>query len=256
VTGEGKHVGLLVTCLVDLMRPSVGFAAVKLLEAAGCLVSVPETQTCCGQPAYNAGDNASAAAIALDVIEAFEEFDYVVAPSGSCAAMVRRHFPALFPDDERAAARARALGERTFELTEFLADVMGGGNVSATVEGSVAIHDSCSALRELGIREQPRRLLEALGGIELREAEDSEVCCGFGGAFCVKYPQISDAMVSKKVRAISASGADMVVSTDLGCLLQIAGKLKRAGSRMQARHVAEMLAGMTGGPAIGEAAED
>lgn len=255
MANEAPHVGLLVTCLVDLMRPSIGFAAVRLLEAAGCVVAAPLTQTCCGQPAHNAGDRQTARAIAADVIAAFEGFDYVVVPSGSCAAMVRRHFPTLFDDDAAMADRATAVAVRTFELTAFLVDVMGEAGGAATFEGTVAYHDSCSALRELGIREQPRRLLGAVAGLGFREPEDAEACCGFGGTFCVKYAGISDAMVAKKIRAIAASGADTVVSGDLGCLLQIAGKLARQGSAMRVRHVAEILAGMTEGPAIGEPAE-
>ena len=194
--------------------------------------------------------------IAGDVIAAFEGFDYVVVPSGSCAAMVRRHFPTLFGDDAAMADRAAALARRTFELTAFLVDVMGQAGTAATFEGTVAYHDSCSALRELGIREQPRKLLGAVEGLGFREPGDAEVCCGFGGTFSVKYAGISGAMVAKKVRAIAASGADTVVSGDLGCLLQIAGALARQGSAMRVRHVAEILAGMTDGPAIGEPAED
>jgi len=263
VTSKVVHVGLLATCLVDLMRPSVGFAAVKLLRAAGCQVTVPATQTCCGQPAYNGGDRSCARALARDVIAAFEGFDYVVVPSGSCAAMVRRHYPALFEpalfeptlseDDAAMAARAEALAARTYELTAFLVDVLDAGPCAETFDGTVAYHDSCSALRELGIAEQPRRLLAALEGAGLREAEDAEACCGFGGAFCVKYEDISDAMVVKKIHALAASGADTVVSTDLGCLLQIAGKLARAGATMRVRHIAELLAGTGSNPAIGEA---
>ena len=251
MTNKVVHVGLLATCLVDLMRPSVGFATVKLLRAAGCVVSVPATQTCCGQPAYNSGDRECARALARDVIAAFEGFDYVVVPSGSCAAMVRRHYPGLFENDSAMAARAEALAARTFELTAFLVDVLDAGPCAKTFEGTVTYHDSCSALRELGIREQPRRLLGALDGPGLREAEDAEACCGFGGAFCVKYSGISDAMVAKKIRALAASGADTVVSGDLGCLLQIAGKLARAGATMEVRHIAELLAGTASNPAIG-----
>jgi L-lactate dehydrogenase complex protein LldE len=253
VTNKVVHVGLLATCLVDLMRPSVGFAAAKLLRAAGCLVSVPATQTCCGQPAHNGGDRKSARALARNVIEAFEGFDYVVVPSGSCAAMVCRHYPGLFDDDAAMAARAEAMAARTFELTAFLVDVLDAGPCAKTYGGTVAYHDSCSALRELGIRRQPRLLLGALDGPALREAEDAEACCGFGGTFCVKYDEISDAMVTKKIHALAASGADTVASTDLGCLLQIAGKLGRAGATMRVRHIAELLAGTDTGPAIGEA---
>ncbi len=246
------RVGLFVTCLVDLFRPRVGFAAVKLLEDAGCRVSVPAVQTCCGQPAYNAGDRADASAIARDVIAAFADFDYVVAPSGSCAGMLRHHYPALFADDPAMGPRARALAERTFELVAFLHDVMGVTEVSARFEGAVTYHDACSGLRELGVRDQPRRLLQSVAGLSLVEMSDPELCCGFGGTFCVKYPEISGRMVADKVADAAQTGADLLLAGDLGCLLNIAGRLRREGRPIAARHVAEVLAGMADGPAIGE----
>ena len=245
-------VGLFVTCLVDLFRPSVGFAALKLLEDAGCNVEVPETQTCCGQPAYNSGDRADARTIARQMIAAFEPFDYVVAPSGSCAGMIRKHYPALFADDAEWRPRAEALAARTFELVSFLADVRGVASVVASHVGSVTYHDSCSGLRELGIREQPRLLLRSVSGLELTELPDADVCCGFGGTFCVKYPDLSNAIVERKTANIAATGAETLVAGDLGCLLNVAGKLKRQGLGTKSRHVAEVLAGMTDGPAIGE----
>ena len=244
-------VALFVTCLIDLFRPSVGFAAVKLLEAAGCTVHVPATQTCCGQPAYNGGDRADARAIARQVLDAFEGYDYIVAPSGSCAGMIRKHYPALFADDAVLAARAEALAARTYELVAFLHDVRGVREVEARYEGVVTYHDSCSSLRELGIREQPRSLLASVAGLRLTELEGEEVCCGFGGTFSVKYPDISVEMVTRKVRAAGATGADTLLGGDLGCLLNIAGRLKREGAALRARHVAEVLAGMTDGAAIG-----
>lgn len=244
-------VALFVTCLIDLFRPSVGFAAVKLLEAAGCTVHVPATQTCCGQPAYNGGDRADARAIARQVLDAFEGYDYIVAPSGSCAGMIRKHYPALFADDAVLAARAEALAARTYELVAFLHDVRGVREVEARYEGVVTYHDSCSSLRELGIREQPRSLLASVAGLRLTELEGEEVCCGFGGTFSVKYPDISVEMVTRKVRAAGATGADTLLGGDLGCLLNIAGRLKREGAALRVRHVAEVLAGMTDGAAIG-----
>ncbi len=250
------RVGLFVTCLVDLFRPSVGFAAVKLLEDAGCTVEVPRAQTCCGQPAYNAGDQRDARAIARQVIEAFAGFDYVVAPSGSCAGMLRRHYPALLADDLALAAPARDLAERTYELVSFLTDVMGRDRVAARYDGTAAYHDSCSGLRELGIREQPRKLLAAVQGLNLVEQPRPEVCCGFGGTFCVKYPDLSDRMVSEKVAEIEATGADTLLAGDLGCLMNMAGKLTRQGSGVRVRHVAEVLAGMTAEPPIGEPPRD
>ena len=246
------RVGLFVTCLVDLFRPSVGFAAVKLLERAGCTVEVPRAQTCCGQPAYNSGDRADAADIARQVVAAFEGFDYVVAPSGSCAAMIREHHPALLADDPQWSARASAVAERTYELVSFLTDVRGLTGVEARFDGTVTYHDSCSGLRELGVRAQPRALLASVDGLRLAELEDADVCCGFGGTFCVKYPDISNTMVSAKTACIEATGADTLLAGDLGCLMNMAGKLKRSGSPVRSRHVAEVLAGMTDDPAIGE----
>ncbi len=246
------RVGLFVTCLVDLFRPSVGFAAVKLLEQAGCRVEVPATQTCCGQPAYNSGDRADAKAIAADVIAAFESFDFVVAPSGSCAGMLRVHYPQLFAGDPAMEPRARALAARAYELVSFLTDVRGLRAVEARFAGRVTYHDSCSGLRELGIRAQPRQLLQSVAGLDLAELPEGEACCGFGGTFCVKYPEISNAMVAAKVARVRETGADTLLAGDLGCLLNMAGKLKRDGAPVRVRHVAEVLAGMSDTPAIGE----
>ena len=248
---KSPNVALFVTCLVDLMRPSVGFAAVKLLEDAGCAVSAPAVQTCCGQPAYNAGDRAHARAIAGQVIQAFEAFEYVVAPSGSCAAMIKRHYPGLFDDEPQWTARAEALAGRTFELTQFLRDVLQVDGIAARCQGLATYHDGCSGLRELGIQEQPRALLGLLGDLALRESSKAEACCGFGGTFCVKYPEISATILDEKVDDIAATGADTVIAGDLGCLLNIAGRLKRRGLAVKARHVAEVLAGSTAA-AIGE----
>lgn len=247
------RVGLFVTCLVDLFRPQIGFAAVRLLEDAGCSVEVPPGQTCCGQPAYNAGDRATAKALALQVMRGFAGFDYVVLPSGSCAAMIRHHYPALFADDPDLARQARALAERTWELVSFLTDVRQVTAVEASYAGGVTYHDSCSGLRELGIKAQPRVLLGSVAGLELTEMVAPEECCGFGGTFCVKYPEISDRLVGDKAADAVASGAATVVGGDLGCLLNIAGKLKRQGLPLAVRHVAEVLADMADGPAIGEA---
>ncbi len=240
------RVALFVTCLVDLHRPSVGFAAIALLEQAGCQVEVPRAQTCCGQPAYNSGDRATTRDLALGLLDAFGGYDYVVAPSGSCAGMLRAHMPHLFDDDPNLRARADALAGRTYELVSFLTDVLGVTALPARHEGgTVTYHDSCSGLRELGIHDQPRRLLAAIGA-PVTEMTDPDVCCGFGGTFCVKYPDISVRMVSDKTRNIVASGAETVVAGDLGCLLNIAGRLQREGHPTKVRHVAELLAGMTG----------
>jgi len=245
-------VALFVTCLVDLFRPSVGFAAVKLLEEAGCTVEVPPLQVCCGQPAYNSGDRATTRAIAAQVVEAFDGYDAVVAPSGSCAGMLTHHYPSLFEDDPAMQARAKNLADRSHELTSFLVDVLGMTKVAARYDGVATYHDSCSGLRELGVKQQPRRLLASVEGLELREMTSPEVCCGFGGTFCVKYPEISNAMVGEKSADIAAAGADTLLAGDLGCLMNMAGKLQREGRAVRVRHVAEVLAGLGDEAPIGE----
>ncbi len=246
------RVALFVTCLVDLFRPTVGFATVKLLEDAGCTVEVPRQQTCCGQPAYNSGDQADTRAIARQVIEAFEGYDYTVAPSGSCAGMISHHYPALFTGDPEWSVRAQNLAGRTHELVSFLTDVMGVDTVASEFDGAVTYHDGCSGLRERSIHEQPRRLLGSVDGLHLRELPDANVCCGFGGTFCVKYADISDRMVETKIQQVIETGAETLLAGDLGCLLNMAGKLQREGASIRVRHVAEVLAGMTDKPAIGE----
>lgn len=252
---DAPRVGLFATCLVDLYRPTVGFAAAKLIEAAGCEIGVPAAQVCCGQPAYNAGDGKNAAAIARQTIGAFEEFDYIVAPSGSCAGMLRHHYPDLLAGDDGWEERASAVADKTWELIAFLVDVRGWTDIDARWTGAVAYHDACSGLRELGVEDQPRRLLERVDGLELRELDAADVCCGFGGTFCVKYPEVSGAMVDNKVDDIVNTGAGTVLSGDLGCLMNIAGRLSRRGEAVEARHIAEVLAGMADGPAIGGAPE-
>ncbi|MDJ0950028.1 MAG: (Fe-S)-binding protein [Alphaproteobacteria bacterium] len=249
---EKPNVALFATCLVDLFRPTVGFAAARLLEDAGCEVSVPHVQTCCGQPAYNNGDRKDTRRIAAKVIKAFAGYDYVVAPSGSCAAMIRRHYPELFKDDPKRAEAAQDLADRTYELVSFITDVRGRRAVVARHDGSCTYHDSCSGLRELGVREQPRTLLRSVFGLDLHELPDSDVCCGFGGTFCVKYPEISNRMVEEKVKNVQETGAEMLLAGDLGCLMNIWGKLRRDGVDIQVRHVAEVLAGMLDRPPIGE----
>ncbi len=245
------RVGLFVTCLVDLFRPSVGFAAVKLLEDAGCIVEVPRAQTCCGQPAYNNGDRVDAQRIARTVIEAFEHYDYVVVPSGSCGGTLKRHYPELLAGDSNWAERASAMAGKVYELISFLTDIRGVSAVDASFDGVVTYHDSCTGLRELGIKDQPRRLLASVKGLTLKEMDDAEVCCGFGGTFSVKYPDISNAIVEKKTGQIAKTEADLVLAGDLGCLMNMAGKLKREGKSVAARHIAEVLAEMTDEPPIG-----
>jgi len=248
------RIALFVTCLVDLYRPSIGFAAIKLLEDAGCEVVVPQSQTCCGQPGFNSGDRKTAQEIARQVIAAFLPYDYLVAPSGSCAGMISHHYPSLFADSDPAErGRAEALAAKTHELVSFLTDVLKVERVAASYDGTITYHDGCSGLRELGIKTQPRRLLQTVQGLDIKELAEPEICCGFGGTFCVKYPEISTRMVSDKTRDISATGAGTLLAGDLGCLLNMAGRLKREGSTIQVRHVAEVLAGMTDTAPIGDA---
>jgi L-lactate dehydrogenase complex protein LldE len=251
------RVGLFATCLADLMRPSVAFAAVTLLQEAGCTVQVPQAQTCCGQPALNSGDSVDARRIARQVIQAFEGFDAVVGPSGSCMATLKHDYPALFTDDAAWRSRAEALSGRSHELLSFLVDVLKVDTFSATLNATLnaraAYHDSCAGLRDMGVKAQPRRLLQGVAGLELVDMQGSEECCGFGGTFCVKYPEISTKMVDDKIAHIQASGASVVLGGDLGCLLNMAGRIQRRGLPIRVMHAAEVLAGMGGQPSIGEA---
>lgn len=253
---RGPRVGLFATCLMNVFRPNVGFSAVKLLEDAGCTVEVPANQTCCGQPGYNSGDYDAARALARQVIETFENYDYIVGPSGSCMATIRHDYPVLFQDDPVWLPRAQALSVKSWELLSFLADVLGATTSDAHYDGTVTYHDSCSGLRGLGIKGQPRALLGEVDGLKLKEMEDSEVCCGFGGTFCVKYPEISEKMVEDKVRNILATGADTVIGGDLGCLMNIAGRLKRINAPVKVFHTAEVLAGLADGPGLAGAAKE
>jgi len=238
------RVGLFVTCLVDLMRPRIGFAALELLEAAGCEVIVPETQTCCGQPGYNSGDRGSALALARKVVAEFADCEYVVVPSGSCAGMIRTHYPELFRDAPDDLERLRGLCARTYELTDFLVNEMKLERVPGSFRGTVTYHDSCAGLRELGVKSQPRALLGRVPGLALREMAEAETCCGFGGTFAVKFGEISTHIAERKCANIEASGASAVVLGDLGCMLNIEGRLRRRGdSRTRVLHVAEVLAG-------------
>ena len=242
-----KTVALFATCLVDLFQPDVGFAAVQLLKTAGYDVSVPE-QGCCGQPNFNSGDRDGARQIATGMIRQFAAYDYVVTPSGSCAAMVRCHYPTLFRGDPEATRAASELAKKTWELTSFLVDVAGLDAVEATLDASVTYHDACSGFHEMDIHEQPRQLLSSVSGLELREMEQPDACCGFGGLFCVKYPNVSNRIAESKIDTICATGADYVVAGDVGCLLQIEGKLHRLGEKKtKVVHVAEILANTLSG---------
>lgn len=249
---RGREVALFVTCLVDLFRPSIGFAAVKLLEEAGCRVTVPPSQTCCGQPAYNSGDRASAIAIAQQTIAALEGYPFIVAPSGSCAGMLKHHYPELLATDRQWGPRAQSLADRVFELTQFLTEICGRKDFGARLSGNCTYHDSCSSLREMKVKQAPRDLLGAVDGLKLTEMEETDACCGFGGTFCLKFPEVSNSMAARKIETITATGAGLLLAGDLGCLMNLAGKLKRDGSKVEVRHVAEVLAGMNDQPAIGE----
>lgn len=239
------RVGLMVTCLVDLMRPSIGFSALRLLEHAGCEVVVPPTQTCCGQPAYNSGDARHARELAEKLLAEFESFEYVVTPSGSCGGMIRAHYPDVFRDEPALKARAIALAQKTYELTDFLVRI---AKLETLPDGrpwpaTITYHDCCSGLRELGVKQQPRRLLALVPELQLAEMQDCQACCGFGGTFALKYGDISTAIADEKCERIHASGADAVVMGDLGCMLNIEGRLRRTGdTRTQVIHVADALA--------------
>src|SRR5689334_7016990 len=239
------RVGLFVTCLVDLMRPSIGFTALRLLEAGGAEVYVPPTQTCCGQPGYNSGDRAGALPLARKVVAEFEACDFLVAPSGSCSGMIRTHYADLFAGDAAWSVRAAALADKTYELTDFLTRVLKVDAVpGGAYRGRITYHDSCSGLREMGVKAQPRALLAKVPGVELVEMAECETCCGFGGTFSIKYGEISTRLADNKCSHIAASGADAVVLGDLGCMLNIEGRLRRRGdSRTRVLHIAELLAG-------------
>lgn len=238
------RVGFFVTCLVDLMRPSIGFAAIRLLEAGGAEVYVPPTQTCCGQPAYNSGDRADAKALAAKLVGEFEGCDWLVTPSGSCGGMIRTHYSDLFRDDPAMLRRAEALAARTRELADFLVNELQLDRVPGRYEGTVTYHDSCAGLREMGIKAQPRALLAKVPGLKLMEMADCETCCGFGGTFAIKFGEISARLADNKCQHIVNSGADAVVLGDLGCMLNIEGRLRRRGDhKTRVLHVAEVLAG-------------
>jgi len=238
------RVGLFVTCLIDVVRPEIGFSALKLLENAGCTVEVPEAQTCCGQPGYNSGDAAAGRALAHKVIDEFSAFDYVVVPSGSCGGQIKVHFIELFKDDPDLRARAEALAARTYELTDFLANVLKVQRLDSGFTGRITYHDSCCGLRELGVQAQPRRLLGLVPGVQVTEMNDCTQCCGFGGTFSIKYGDVSAAIVEEKCSNIRAAGAEAVVLGDLGCMLNIEGRLRRTGDEStRVLHIAQVLAG-------------
>ena len=237
------RVSLFITCLVDQLWPAVGASAVEVLRRAGCEVVFDERQTCCGQPAFNTGYRKEARRLARRFIELFEEggADAVVSPSGSCTAMVH-HFHQLFADDEGWRRRAEALAARTHEFGSFLVGVLGVEDVGASFNGRVTWHDACHGLRDLGVREEPRRLLRKVRGAEFVELSNADACCGFGGTFSVKYPEISVAILDHKIEAIEKAGVRAVVSGDASCLMQLGGRLTRQNSSVRAIHLAELLA--------------
>ena len=257
------RVSLFATCSVDLIRPSVGFATARLLQQAGCEVSVPP-QSCCGQVAYNNGDPRSAQKLAWQIVESFDAFDYVVLPSGSCGGMIKIHYPELFKNDSRL-KRVKTFCGKVYELTTFLTEVVKFKPVTYNCDLSgrtISYHDSCAGLRELHIKEQPRQLLQQYANVTVSEMNNTEECCGFGGTFCVKFPEVSNKMVSDKVRNARDADADLVLGGDLSCLLNIAGKIQRqqddnpALKKIEVRHIAEVLAGELNSPAIGETDND
>lgn len=247
-------IGFFVTCLVDSMRPNIALASIKLLEKADCKVVVPASQTCCGQPAFNNGDDNTTKQLAKQVIDNFLNYDYLVAPSGSCLGMIKTHYPELFQDDPVYLLKAEKLSKKSYEILSFLSDVL-NIEIEQSFNETVTYHDSCSGLRELGIQSQPRSLLSKVNGLELTEMKDTDICCGFGGTFCVKYPEISTSLVTDKVNNISETNADVLLAGDLGCLMNIAGRCARLNKPVRCYHTVEVLAGMADGPAIGEKPE-
>ena len=238
-----KTVTLFIQCLVDGIYPEAGEAMVKIFRKLGIDLNCPTMQTCCGQPAFNAGYRREAGVAAKRFIDIFETAQVIVCPSGSCVTMVRHHYPQLFEDNDPWLQRARQVAAKTYELTEYLVDVLGVQDVGARYDGKITYHDSCHLLRNLRIQSQPRKLLSKVSGAEFIEMHDADRCCGFGGSFAVKYADISSAMVADKVNNIVASGADTVVGCDMGCLMNIQGMLNRVGSDIKIIHIAQILAG-------------
>ncbi|MBW2563434.1 MAG: (Fe-S)-binding protein [Deltaproteobacteria bacterium] len=238
-----KNVTLFVQCLVDGVYPEVGEAMVTIFNKLGISVNCPLDQTCCGQPAFNAGYRRAARVAAKRFIEIFEDSESIVCPSGSCVNMVKNHYGELFKDDAKWFERAVQVGQKTFELSQYLVDILEIEDVGACYNGKITYHDSCHLLRGLGISEQPRRLIRNIKRAQLVEMKDSDRCCGFGGTFSVKYPVISTAMVDDKIDNIIASGADTVTGCDVSCLMNIQGRLSRMGSSVKTLHIAQLQAG-------------
>jgi L-lactate dehydrogenase complex protein LldE len=236
------RVSLFVTCIVDQLFPQVGMAMAGILERLGYKVDFPERQTCCGQPAFNSGYLEEARQVARHFLETFRDAEYVVVPSGSCTAMIAHHYAELFRKEPRRLEETHRLEQRVWEFSKFLLEVAKVEDVGARYEAVATYHDSCHALRELSIKEGPRKLLANVRGLTLREMEPAEECCGFGGTFSVKFPEVSGGMVRAKLDAIRRTGAGVVVSVDSSCLMQIQGAISRAGMPVRTMHLAEVLA--------------
>ena len=232
---------LFVTCIIDQMYPQVGVSVVKVLRRLGVEVDFPMDQTCCGQPVYNSGFTHQSRKLAQRVLRQFRGCRYVVVPSGSCAAMMRVFYLDLFKHDPELLQQAQDLSAKVYEFSEYLVKVLGVGEVGAEYSGSATYHPSCHLLREVGVREEPLELLRRVQGLELRELPQAETCCGFGGTFAVKFPHISEAMLADKVNNVMSTGADTLVSCDMGCLMNVEGALSRQGSDIKVRHLAQIL---------------
>jgi L-lactate dehydrogenase complex protein LldE len=233
---------LMITCLGDLFYPEVGVRIVRLLRRLGVVVDFPDGQTCCGLPLFNSGYHRAARRVARRTVPLFRDSQYVVVPSGSCAWMVKREYPGLLKDDARAFTEAQALAGRTYELSQFLVAVLGASKLPSAVSGRVTYHDSCHLLRGLGEASAPRTLLGNLEGVDFVDLPGADQCCGFGGSFSVRLPDVSAAILDKKLASVEATGADCLVACDAGCLMQMGGGLARRGSRVRALHLAEVLA--------------
>jgi len=242
---HNKKVTLFIQCIIDGIFPEVGFAVVRIFEKLGIDVECPAKQTCCGQPAFNSGYRKEAKRAAEHFISVFSDAEAIVCPSGSCVNMVRNHYPELFRDDEKLLESAKDIGSRTFELTEYLVDVLGVEDLGSRYDGRITYHDSCHLLRGIGVKEQPRKLIRKIRGAEFVEMNDSDKCCGFGGAFSVKYPEISTAILEDKVKNIIDSNAEVVTGCDMGCLMNIQGMLIRKGLPVKTLHIAQLLAGQS-----------
>ncbi len=236
------RVSLFVTCIVDQFYPNVGLAMADVLERVGCEIEFPEAQTCCGQPAFNTGYRQEARDVAKHFLRVFRDAEYIVIPSGSCASMIQNHYAELFAKDPEWLEQVRRVEPRVWEFTKFLTEVVQVEDVGARFEHAVTYHDSCHGLRELGIKEGPRRLLAHVRGLTLTEMTPAEECCGFGGTFAVKFPEVSGGMAREKLGAIAASGAEYVIGGDASCLMQIQGAMTRAGMSVGTMHIAEVLA--------------